>query len=838
MASLNNTTTQGKAEESQILGEIRLPTAQHKLYCWKVRQGTAVRKGETIGLATLKQQQTTTGDATASAASEASASTSAPAVATQQYKRPKKRQRKVPPPAAATATSTEKEAPSAATTMTTTSTASSGTLRNLIRLSATPTGTTTTEADEKPAASSEAQEEEETTTTTTASPNDASPVIVDKKPGTAVNINGAKPERIPLLAPTDGIIRFGKPSQQKQQATTSPSSTTTNPNDDDALLIIGVIVACEHPTVVDGLCVVCGKEILTRDNPGFSNASSNNISFHSNDVTNARRNLGITMAISASEDQRMAQQDAERLRKQSRLSLVLDLDHTLLHATNDIRARRHQGRTDVRTLILPFALEADPRNAVWVQHFVKLRPHVREFLEMANEMYEVGVYTAGTRQYAEQVTMLLARHMVNSRMDQTELDHLRHRIAHAEQQFHRQEQQAQKAAAEADQKQEAKEEGATKRRVRFGESTERTDAVTTADLAQLRHELEQAELMEQEAMDYRQRLFGGRVISRTDTTDLGINVKSLKRVFPCGGSMAVVVDDNENVWANAPDNETPGEPPDNMLLVRPYHWQPFAGFADVNNASGDDFGADEMEGRMEKDDDQQLLWTADVLRRIHEAYYEVLEDDPKPGRRTVPEIVRDMRKQVLKDTRIVLSSLVPLHRQQASHLPRPPYVRHAENLGSALMSTVTPETTHVVAAKDGTDKILAARRVPGCYIVKPLWLMDCVWTFTRRDVRPYLWPAGVKAPPRSSLVAGPKKAPPNTAVDSEAGKGAEAVSPSGTATEKETTDSPSSETDGDRKRAAEDAGLDRQNEEKDGDDDDDDDDDDYDEDDLLADLEG
>jgi RNA polymerase II subunit A-like phosphatase len=46
--------------------------------------------------------------------------------------------------------------------------------------------------------------------------------------------------------------------------------------------------------------------------------------------------------------------------------------------------------------------------------------------------------------------------------------------------------------------------------------------------------------------------------------------------------------------------------------------------------------------------------------------------------------------------------------------------------------------THVVAARDGTDKIRLARRVPGCHVVKPSWLMECVWTMTRRDVTPHL----------------------------------------------------------------------------------------------------
>ena len=57
--------------------------------------------------------------------------------------------------------------------------------------------------------------------------------------------------------------------------------------------------------------------------------------------------------------------------------------------------------------------------------------------------------------------------------------------------------------------------------------------------------------------------------------------------------MALIVDDREDVWANAQDNsKRQGEPPDNFLLIRPYHWKPFLGFADVNNAAGEDISGE------------------------------------------------------------------------------------------------------------------------------------------------------------------------------------------------------------------------------------------------------
>ena len=96
--------------------------------------------------------------------------------------------------------------------------------------------------------------------------------------------------------------------------------------------------------------------------------------------------------------------------------------------------------------------------------------------------------------------------------------------------------------------------------------------------------------------------------------------------------MSVMVDDREDVWANANDiNEMfrgrEGEPPRNLMLIRPYHFRGFEGFADVNNRSGKDLtsGANNGGGggggkgedeKVFKEDDRGLLWTMDVLERL------------------------------------------------------------------------------------------------------------------------------------------------------------------------------------------------------------------------------
>lgn len=50
--------------------------------------------------------------------------------------------------------------------------------------------------------------------------------------------------------------------------------------------------------------------------------------------------------------------------------------------------------------------------------------------------------------------------------------------------------------------------------------------------------------------------------------------------------------------------------------------------------------------------------------------------------------------------------------------------------------------THVVAAKDGSEKAITARKIPGCVLVKPGWLMECFWSMKHVDVDAYMMARG------------------------------------------------------------------------------------------------
>ncbi|KAJ0264492.1 RNA polymerase II C-terminal domain phosphatase-like 5 [Hirschfeldia incana] len=89
-----------------------------------------------------------------------------------------------------------------------------------------------------------------------------------------------------------------------------------------------------------------------------------------------------------------------------KLTLVLDLDHTLVHTTSV------HSLTEAEKYLIQ---ETGSRHDLWllksdkdpVQHLVKLRPFVHEFLREAHKMFTMYVYTMGNRFYAESVLELI-----------------------------------------------------------------------------------------------------------------------------------------------------------------------------------------------------------------------------------------------------------------------------------------------------------------------------------------------------------------------------------------------------------------------------------------------
>ena len=365
---------------------------------------------------------------------------------------------------------------------------------------------------------------------------------------------------------------------------------------------IAEIEYCPHDLQYRGICTLCGQEIRADDDtpPSAAHALLENIDeaelaerhavvaasaggdsdgdggAHGIDrldvggrstvlpsrshVPLAYQNQHLTVNYRTAE--RLEEENARRLVAQRKLSLVLDLDHTLLHATDDPRAtvalrdlaRMLQAEEPLGALeafrdMLPEAVSRDVRSkpstaaetdrassplsttaveapapaaeeTAWqrllqhlgifsfqllpslpntppeaaaaapvaappfdstpITYYVKLRPGLQQFLQRLAPLFELHIYTMGSRPYADRVASMI---------------------------------------------------------------------------------------------DPDKRLFQARITSRDDFADGRLNQKNLKHVFPCDDSMVLVVDDREDVWVGGEAATAAGAPAfPNLIRARPYYF--------------------------------------------------------------------------------------------------------------------------------------------------------------------------------------------------------------------------------------------------------------------------
>ncbi|KAK4519428.1 uncharacterized protein ATC70_009663 [Mucor velutinosus] len=151
--------------------------------------------------------------------------------------------------------------------------------------------------------------------------------------------------------------------------------------------------SCSHEVIFGGLCALCGAVV---DQDQDSNATSNHI-----DMTHDAS--GIT--VSKKEAERIQKEDEARLLKARKLSLIVDLDQTILHAAWEPHIAEwvdnHKEKRDSRAKDMStFTLDGS-------KYTIKLRPGTIQFLKDMSKLYEMHVYTMGTRAYAKAVAAVI-----------------------------------------------------------------------------------------------------------------------------------------------------------------------------------------------------------------------------------------------------------------------------------------------------------------------------------------------------------------------------------------------------------------------------------------------
>ncbi|SGY78637.1 BQ5605_C008g04904 [Microbotryum silenes-dioicae] len=565
---------------------------------------------------------------------------------------------------------------------------------------------------------------------------------------------------------------------------------------------------CTHDVQLHGLCALCGRDLTGTDYTGFSETSRAKIAMV-HDVG------GLT--VSLEEASRLEAATTSRLLSAKKLSLIVDLDQTIVHATVDptvgewladsdnpnhealdgvksFRLGMTSGDQSVDDGCIYYVKKRSVSQSVFKKQVEMLsnhvvpscalyhtscRPGLDQFLADLAEIYEMHVYTMGTRAYAIEVCNVI---------------------------------------------------------------------------------------------DPDGRLFGGRILSRDESGSL--TRKSLQRLFPCDDHMVVIIDDRADVWDGVPNlvkvipcacynygihsrTIDPLTPLPTVLWFSTDEF--FVGIGDINSAflppnpspspllppsstsvssstspsfstdttddstiislsmseakastaqvlteqiesrplaakaleqakkegssssssssvkpvdraeldSDDDDQEDEEEEEEDddeedhstktsaqdvvrsttpppreavlKDDDRELIRLFDILKTICDTFYRpgtssTSSDGDPTTTSDVKNIIPSLKRRTFSFTSLVFSGLVAL----GTPASQSEWWRLATLFGAHCAESISSRTTHLVAKEAGTAKVHQAYSMKCIKVVRPGWLVDSIARWEKLDERAYL----------------------------------------------------------------------------------------------------
>ncbi|KAM8781207.1 RNA polymerase II subunit A C-terminal domain phosphatase isoform 2-T2 [Rhynchonycteris naso] len=150
------------------------------------------------------------------------------------------------------------------------------------------------------------------------------------------------------------------------------------------------VEGCSHPVVMKGLCAECGQDLTQLQSKNGRQQVPRST------ATVSMVHSVPELMVSSEQAEQLGREDQQRLHRNRKLVLMVDLDQTLIHTTE-----QHCPQMSNKG-ILHFQLgRGEP-----MLH-TRLRPHCRAFLEKVARLYELHVFTFGSRLYAHTIAGFL-----------------------------------------------------------------------------------------------------------------------------------------------------------------------------------------------------------------------------------------------------------------------------------------------------------------------------------------------------------------------------------------------------------------------------------------------
>ncbi|KAK4475400.1 hypothetical protein MN116_002459 [Schistosoma mekongi] len=145
---------------------------------------------------------------------------------------------------------------------------------------------------------------------------------------------------------------------------------------------------CTHHVVMKDLCAECGANL--RREGGISGER----------IADASASIPMVHAIpelhvSETVADEIALQDQQSLLSARKLVLLVDLDQTIIHTTNDLQAFKYKN-------VHRYRLPGSP-----LVYHTRLRPHLEKVLDCLSQYYQMHICTFGNRVYAHQLASMI-----------------------------------------------------------------------------------------------------------------------------------------------------------------------------------------------------------------------------------------------------------------------------------------------------------------------------------------------------------------------------------------------------------------------------------------------
>uniref|UniRef100_A0A2C9K6W6 RNA polymerase II subunit A C-terminal domain phosphatase n=1 Tax=Biomphalaria glabrata TaxID=6526 RepID=A0A2C9K6W6_BIOGL len=147
---------------------------------------------------------------------------------------------------------------------------------------------------------------------------------------------------------------------------------------------------CTHPTIMKDMCAECGADL--RSENGLAGDRKKSVA-----ASVAMVHSIPELIVSQEQAMEIGKEDENRLLRQRKLVLLVDLDQTLIHTTNDNIPPNLKG-------VKHFQL-FHGKDFMW--YHTRFRPFTQQFLESVSKMYELHICTFGVRLYAHTIARLL-----------------------------------------------------------------------------------------------------------------------------------------------------------------------------------------------------------------------------------------------------------------------------------------------------------------------------------------------------------------------------------------------------------------------------------------------